>query len=212
MSDTLDSERVERAAARMTDSSRFLRAIAAIDLLNNEDPKRVSTGENEIGYELYFSQLLFAKTLFLEKEASEALLIAARSQHICRWKMPRSDYPGGKAGYLSWRSDLKQYHASLTTEVLTGLGYDEPTIESIRSINLKKDLKRNPNAQTMEDALCLVFLENQFPEFRLRTPDEKMITILQKTWAKMSERGQQAALNLKLGEEESRLVGLALSG
>ena len=64
----------------------------------------------------------------------------------------------------------------------------------------------------MEDALCLVFLESQFSEFRLKTTEEKMVTILQKTWVKMSEQGKNTALGLKLGEEEARLVGLALNG
>jgi len=35
---------------------------------------------------------------------------------------------------------------------------------------------------------------------------------LRKTWGKMSERGKGVALSLPLGEEESRLVELALKG
>lgn len=207
-----DSERVEGAAARMADAKRFKQAIRTIDALNEEDPKRVGEEESALAYELYFSRLLFEKALSLDSDASEALLLAARSQHICRWKMPRSDFPMDRAGYLKWRSDLKRYHATVAAGVLGEVGYDEATIDQVRAINLKQDLKGNPDAQTMEDALCLVFLEVQFSEFRLKTSEEKMISILRKTWGKMGERGREAALGLALGEEETRLLGLALAG
>ncbi len=207
-----DRERIEDAASRILDAGRFKKAIQAFDLLNDDDPTRVADEGRELGYELYFSHLLFAKTLSLENDASEPLLLAARSQHICRWKMPRVDYPAGRAGYLKWRSDLKRYHAATATGVLADLGYDEETIDPVRTINLKENLKTNPDSQAMEDALCLVFLENQFADFRLKTSEEKVISILQKTWAKMSEKGKAATLELELGDEEKRLVGLALEG
>lgn len=212
MTSETDLERIEKAAARLADAARFRKAIHSIDLLNDDDPKRVPEEGREIGYELYFSRLLFAKVLSLDSDASEALLLAARAQHVGRWKMPRSDFPMGRTGYLKWRSDLKRYHATVAAEVLEDAGYDSATIDHVRSINLKENLKSNPDAQTMEDALCLVFLEVQFWEFRLKTSEEKMISILRKTWGKMSERGHKAALALDLGEEESRLVGLALAG
>ena len=205
-----DLERIESAAARMADAVRFMKAIQSIDLLNDVDRKRVTDEGRDVGYELYFSRLLFAKTLSLNSVASEALLLAARAQHVSRWKMPRSDFSIGRAGYLKWRSDLKRYHATVAADVLGDAGYDEATIAQVRTINLKENLKSNPDAQTMEDALCLVFLEVQFSEFRLKTSEEKIISILRKTWGKMSDRGQKAALALELGEEEARLIGLAL--
>jgi|TARA_B110000495_G_C23006553_1_gene594692 hypothetical protein len=205
-----DLERIESAAARMADAVRFMKAIQSIDLLNDVDRKRVTDEGRDVGYELYFSRLLFAKTLSLNSEASEALLLGARAQHVSRWKMPRSDFPIGRAGYLKWRSDLKRYHATVAADVLGDAGYDKATIDQVRMINLKENLKSNPDAQTMEDALCLVFLEVQFSEFRLKTSEEKIISILRKTWGKMSDRGQKAALALELGEEEARLIGLAL--
>ena len=212
MSSETDAQRVEAAAARLENGSRFKEAISQIDLLNDDDPKRVADEGRDVGYELYFSRLLFAKTVSLDEQASEALLLAARSQHVCRWKMPRADYPMDRAGYLKWRSDLKRYHAATAAGVLNEAGYDTETIAQVETINLKKDLKGNPDSQTMEDALCLVFLESQFAEFRLKTSEEKMVSILQKTWGKMSAKGQEAALKLDLGEEEVRLVGLALEG
>lgn len=210
MVENLDRERIASAAARLPNGERFLNAIETIDRLNVADPNRITVGGIEVSYELHFSRLLFEKALQLREYASEALLIAARSQHICRWELPRGDYPEGRAGYLRWRADLKRFHADRTAEILSDLGYDADTIQSVRSINLKQDLKSNPECQTMEDALCLVFLEFQFPDFRLKTDDEKMVSILRKTWAKMSDEGRKAVLELKLGKEEARLVGLAL--
>lgn len=205
-----DLERIEIVAARIADAVRFRKSIRSIDLLNDDDRKRVTDEGQDVGYELYFSRLLFAKTLSLNSEASEALLLAARAQHVGRWKMPRRDFPIGRTGYLKWRSDLKRYHATVAANLLKDAGYDEATIAQVRTINLKENLKSNPDSQTMEDALCLVFLEAQFSDFRLKTNEEKIISILQKTWGKMSERGQKAALALELGKEETRLVGLAL--
>jgi len=212
MNSDTDLERIESAAARMTDGARFKKAIQTIDSLNDDDPKRVAGEGREVGYEFYFSRLLFAKTLSLDCDASESLLLGARSQHICRWKMPRKDYPMDRVGYLKWRSDLKRYHATVAADILEKAGYDEAIIDQVRAINLKQNLKGNPDAQTMEDVLCLVFLEIQFAELRLKMSEEKVISILRKTWGKMSEQGREAALGLKLGEEEARLVGLALEG
>ncbi len=66
--------------------------------------------------------------------------------------------------------------------------------------------------QVLEDALCLVFLQHQFSEFRVKESEEKMVGILQKTWGKMGEAGRAAALALPLGPEEAALVGKALAG
>ena len=42
---------------------------------------------------------------------SEPLRIAARGQHIERWRSPRKSYPDGRGGYLKWRQDAKEMHA-----------------------------------------------------------------------------------------------------
>ncbi len=212
MNSIFDGEQVSAVAEQLPNGGRFSEAIERIDHLNSADPNRVARDGVEMGYEFYFSCLLFAKVVSFCEEASEALLIAARSQHICRWEIPRANYPEGRAGYLKWRADLKCFHADKTASILTELEYSTEFIETVRTINLKKDLKGNPDSQAMEDALCLVFLESQFSDFRLKTTEEKMVTILQKTWVKMSEQGKNTALGLKLGEEEARLVGLALNG
>ncbi len=197
---------------RVADRERFLAAIGAIDLLNDDDPTRTTLEGQPVGYELFFSVNLFRQVIELAPDASEALMLAARGQHICRWMIPREDYPMDRAGYLKWRADLKQFHARRTADVLEANGYDAAVVERVRDLNLKKSIKSDPECQTLEDALCLVFLEKQFAQFSEKTDEDKMVGILRKTWGKMSEAGQAAALSLPLAGEPLRLVQKALNG
>ncbi len=207
-----DRELLVAQLERVSEGRRFLETIGEIDLLNDGDPKRVAFEGHELGYELWFSMQLTAWVLKLAPSASEALMLAARGQHICRWTIPRADYPMNRAGYLKWRTDLKKFHAGKVAEVLRTKGYDETLLERVQDLNLKKNLKSDEECQALEDALCLVFLEKQFASFSEKTDEEKMIGILRKSWAKMSEAGHEAALGLPLDEARQQLVNKALAG
>lgn len=136
--------------------------------------------------------------------------IAARGQHIGRWTSPRNTYPMDRGGYLRWREDLKKFHAKTVGEMMAAAGYGEPDIEKTRTIILKK-FQTDPDAQTIEDALCLVFLDKQFADLRRKTESDKMVTILQKSWKKMSEKGRAAALLIPYATEEKALIQKALA-
>ncbi len=147
----------------------------------------------------------------LEPNASEALRLAAHCQHLERWKIARTEFPEGRAGYLQWRTRLARFHAERARQVLTEVGYDSETIRAVETILTKQHLRSNPDSQTMEDALCLVFLEHELDAFMVKYPDEaKAVEILQKTWKKMSDRAHDAALALPLSDAAKRLVGRAL--
>jgi hypothetical protein len=147
----------------------------------------------------------------LDDDASEALRLAARCQHIERWTIPREEFPPGRVGYLQWRTKLSRFHADRAESVLRGAGYEDDVVQAVRRIVTKQNLHSNPDSQTMEDALCLVFLEFEFDAFLQKYRDEeKAVEILQKTWKKMSARGHQAALGLELSERARRLVAAAL--
>jgi hypothetical protein len=90
------------------------------------------------------------------------------------------------------------------------VGYDDGQIGALRSILLKEGLRTNSDMQTMENALCLVFLEFQYEDFLDLHDEEKMIRILKKSWGKMSEPGRQAALGLRFSEKGATLIGKAL--
>lgn len=212
MERTFDKDLLERQLDRVTDATRFLKAIGEIDLLNDDDPNRYAMDGRNVGYELFFSVQLTRWVLQLAPEASEALMLATRGQHICRWMIPREDYSRDRAGYLKWRTDLKKFHAHKTAEVLEMMEYDAETIERVGDLNQKKGIKSDPECQALEDGLCLVFLEKQFAQFREKTDEEKMVNILRKTWGKMSEAGHEAALSLPMGESEKALVEKALAG
>jgi hypothetical protein len=191
-------------------SRRFEEAIALLDAENSKDRNQIiSEGKSE-PRELVHSQWLTGWVCRLAPNASEALRLAARSQHIARWSIPRDTYPMTRAGYLKWKEDLKRFHAQKAGEVLKRAGYDEETIQRVQSLNLKKNLTTDPEVQVLEDALCLVFLEHQFEELAGKLSDEKMIGVLQKTWNKMSPAGRDAALKLSYSERERMLLGKAL--
>ena len=185
------------------DPTRFDAAIRLIDQANAEDPH---------GKELLYSQRMSDWLGRVEPGASEALRLAARAQHVRRWSIPRSDYPMDRIGYLTWRTTLGKFHAEQAAAILREIGYDEPTIGRVASLLRKERIKSDSEAQTLEDVICLVFLENTFAEFAASHDEEKVVGILRKTWRKMSERGRGVALTLEIPPAARRLVERALAG
>jgi len=192
-------------------NERFERAIALIDEENSRDPNHELLDDKAVPRELLYSQRLTDWVLRLEPNASEALRLAARSQHIARWKIPRNSYPEGRAGYLKWRNDLKHFHADLTAEILRNTRYNDSTITRVRALNLKQGLPTDPEAQTIEDALCLVFLQYQFSELAAKLSPEKVVNALRKSWNKMSDKARGAALELPFDAQEKSLLQQALA-
>lgn len=171
-------------------------AFKKFDAANAEDPNLIEVVGVSQPKELVFAKRLTDWVMALQPEASEALQLASRCQHICRWEVPRSSEPMGRVGYLKWRAGLKKFHAAKSAEILSGVGYSDEMITRVQELNLKKNLKTDPDCQTIEDALCLVFLQYQFDALIADTDPKKMIKIVQKTWAKMSPQGQEEALKL----------------
>jgi hypothetical protein len=194
-----------------TSSPRFLAALAAFDAANSADPNRELADGREEPRELLYARRVTAWVLRLRPGASEALQLAARCQHLCRWEIPRTRYPADRPGYLRWRRDLQQFHARKAAEILARVGYDAPMIARVQALNLKRNLGQDAELQVLEDALCLVFLQYQLAELATRTDDEKLVNALRKSWGKMSEAGRTAALALEYGERERRLLETALN-
>jgi hypothetical protein len=182
-------------------SARFQDAIARIDAANAADPR---------GIELPYAERLSAWVERLAPDASEALRLAARAQHICRWMIPRESYPAGRIGYLKWREDLKHFHAKKAGEILREVGYDDATVARVQDLICKRNFPRDPEGRVLEDALCLVFLETQLAETTDKTGEEKMIGILQKTWRKMTPQARDIALGLPVTDTQRALIEKAL--
>lgn len=173
------------------DVARFRAALAAFDRENARDPRALEDAER-----------LSRWVERLQPEASEALCLAARCQHLKRWEIPRAQFPEGRVGYLQWRKRLMRFHAEESAKILAAVGYDAPMIEKVRRINEKRGLGSDAEVQTMEDALCLSFLEHELEAFTRKHDDDKIVEILRKTWNKMSEHGHAAALELAPGLPE----------
>ena len=189
----------------------FAQVIEQIDLANRQDPNTDRDGDSVVPREYLYSQRMTARLEVFAPQASELLQIAVRAQHIQRWKIPRQDYPAGRAGYKRWRTDLAGFHATATADIMAAAGYPEEAIERVRSLLQKKQLKRDAEVQTLEDVVCLVFLEHYLADFANKHSEEKLIDIIKKTWKKMSERGHQAAGELPLATHLAALVGKALA-
>ena len=195
------------------DAERFARALAAIDAANAADPATITVDGEPRPKELTHAAMLSQWVLRLVPSPGEALLLAARAHHIRRWTVPRASYPPGRDGYLRWRRDLRAFHAGEVAGILRAEGYDEPLVARVQQIVRKEDLYSDPEVQTLEDGLNLVFLQTQFDEFRERLgDDDKLVAIVRRTWRKMSARGREAALDLDLSEHGRAIVARALEG
>lgn len=197
-------------------STPYEKALAAIDAAHALDPKKVTVDGNEVPYELHYANKM---TAYLNKHtaaapaaASETLRLAVRAQHLRRWEVPRDSYPMTKVGYHSWRNAAKKRQAELVKTMCLDAGYAEADAERVAALVRKEDLKSDGETQVLEDVACLVFLDDQFEEFERGYDEDKIITILRKTWGKMSERGHELALQIPMGERPLELVKKALAG
>jgi hypothetical protein len=193
------------------DPARFAAAVRRFDAENAQDPHLEAAAGQSVPRELLYAQWLTDWVLRLRPDASEALRLAARCQHLCRWMVPRETYPMTRPGYLKWRADLKQFHAEKAGDILRELGYQEEVVVRVQGLNLKRDFPHDPESRVLEDALCLVFLEHQFAELARKSTDEKMVNALRKSWNKMTPAAQGLALNLPFGSHEKALLDQALA-
>ena len=187
-------------------------AIARIDAANAEDPNREFVDGAAQPAALVYAERMTGWLERLAPDASEALRIAARAQHIERWTMPRAEFPDGREGYLRWRTTLAKFHAERTAAIIAEAGYETDVIDRVKGLLRKHRLKTDAEVQMLEDVACLVFLESYFADFSTQHDEAKIIGILQKTWAKMSPKGHDAALALDMSADARALVEKALSG
>jgi len=177
---------------------RLTTAFEQIDAANSRDPNRVQIDGADAPAELVYGQRMTAMLARVYPEASEALRLAVRAQHIRRWEVPRATYPMDRPGYLRWRKDLGRKHAEWAGEILAACGYGAEEIARVGSLLRKENLRRDPESQALEDVAALVFLGHYAEDFAAKHPPEKVVSILVKTLAKMSEHGKQAAADLAL--------------
>ena len=190
--------------------NRFQNALQRIDAANAKDPNKVVIDDTIVAKELLYSDRMLNRLMDFAPDASEAIQIAAKGQHICRWEIARNTYPMDRVGYLKWREALKKFHASKTTSILKEVGYENAFIDRVCFLIEKKLLKKDAETQLLEDVICLVFLEYYLEEFILKHDTEKLKNIIIKIWNKMSEKGQKTALTLSFSTASLQLIKEAL--
>jgi Domain of unknown function (DUF4202) len=192
--------------------SRFDSVIAAIDDANARDPKIAEVDGCAVPAELLYGRRMSETLAAMTPEAPELLRLAVRGQHIERWTSPRTGYPAGRAGYLKWRSDLKDFHARRLGEIMAAAGYGPQEAARVGALVRKERLRTDPEAQMLEDVACIVFLAHYLGDFLGKTDadDAKLARILARTWNKMSAAGHAYAGKLDLPPRVLALLKLGL--
>lgn len=182
------------------------RARVLIDAAHAGDPSRAADGR---AAELVYADRMEAWVQRLVPGAPPLLCLAARSQHLERWLVPRASFPLDKPGYHAWRRSLYTKQAERARALLLEAGVPSADAAGVATWVSKTGLKTNPETQALEDAACLVFLENEIGAFAAQHADyprEKFVEILRKTWRKMSPRGHELARGLALPPGIAALV------
>lgn len=190
--------------------SQFQNASTWIDAENAQDPNQEIVQSKTHPKELLYSNRMYERLMDFHSNASEAVQIAAKAQHICRWKMPRESYPMDRVGYLKWREDLKKFHAKTTAEILEKAEYSPEFIDRVSFLIEKKLLKKDEETQLLEDVICLVFMEYYLDPFVQKHDREKLKNIILKTWNKMSDKGHEEALKISFSATNLLLIKEAL--
>jgi hypothetical protein len=178
-----------------SDQARYEQVIARFDAEHAADPNREPAGGAEQPAELLYAQRMSEMLERIAPGASEAVRLAARCQHIRRWEIPRASYPQTPAGYKSWRARQQLAHAELAGEILREAGYGEELIARVGSLLKKEALKRDAEAQLLEDIVALVFFEHYLAAYVTQHSDfdqAKLTDIVRKTARKMSADGRAA--------------------
>lgn len=191
---------------------RYQHARALIDAAHAADPKRAADGRPA---ELVYADRMEEWVRRLVPAAPEILRLAARCQHLERWSVPRDRFPLDKPGYHAWRKSLYVRQAERARELLLQSGVPAEEATEVATWVSKTGLKTNTGTQALEDAACLVFLENEIADFAAQHADyprEKFVGILQRTWKKMSPLAQGFALRADLPAAIAALVHEAVGG
>lgn len=192
-------------------NDRLSQTLLRFDQYNGTDPHLFVWQGETCPQELFLAQKLHEWVVKLAPDATEPLILAARCQHIGRWEIPRDSYPEGRIGYLTWRKALARHHAGIAEGILRDAGYSDDMVDRVVAIVMKQGIKQDAEVQTMENALCLVFLQYQYEAFH-PAHEAKIVEILRKSLLKMDAAGHTWALTLPYSAAGMAHVKKALAG
>ncbi|MGL6250048.1 MAG: DUF4202 domain-containing protein [Billgrantia desiderata] len=196
----------------MTEPTPFQRALTELDALHAQDPRQVEVEGETLPLELWHAGRMSTWLERVVEAPSELVQLAVRSQHLQRWEVPRSEYPEGRVGYLTWRRDQGKRAGETTARVMEAAGYSAEEAAEVSRMIRKQGLGRDPGTQAVEDCACLVFLENYFADFSKQVEHDHLVRIVQMTWKKMSPKAHELALTLPMSAEARAVVEEALAG
>jgi len=183
-----------------------------IDAANADDPRTIAVDGARRAFEIVYSERMGERLAKMYPDASELLRIAAHAQHIRRWDIPRSRYPGGRIGYNDWRKACGEHHAKLIAAILARHGYAAGEIDHVVKLIKKQQLKKDPESQALENVVDVVFIEHYVEGFLAKHSDydeDKLVDIIGKILRKMSRKGHDEVLALKLNPLLRRLIDKA---
>ena len=177
-------------------NAKLEQVLTAIDGANQADPKQEADDAGVMQPEAHLYGLRMTSELdrLIGDEASDVLSIAARGQHIERWKLKRKEYPEGRAGYLQWRRDQGRTHGERLAELMAQAGYDAADCARVGVLLRKEGIKRDPEVQQLEDVICFTFLKWYFAPFAAKHSEERVLDIVAKTARKMSDAARARVL------------------
>ncbi len=193
-------------------ASALTRAIDAIDQANAADPNLENVDGRPVAKALIYGRRMSRVLSEFESSPSPALAIAVRAQHIRRWQVPRSSLPMGLVGYKKWRSGLARFHAQCANEIALAAGFDLSVAERVGELIRKLRLASDPEAQTLEDVACVVFVRHHLEEFASKHEPAKLEGIVVKTLAKMSPRGRAVGMASELPDPLRSLLERVAAG
>jgi hypothetical protein len=188
------------------DEERLRRVFAAIDAVNAEDPHMIEADGRQVPAELIYGRRITETLHRMVAEPSQPMRIAARGQHIGRWRLARRSYPEGRAGYLAWRRQQRVNQAERLGQIMAAEGYGADEIARVGTLIRKENMRADAEVQVFEDVICVMFFEHYLTDFVSRVEQEKLADILIKTWGRMSPLGRRRALMLDLPETVTRLM------
>lgn len=193
------------------DKSTLLKnAIQELLAVHLQDPNMENWTDGVYPAEWLYIQRITERLAAFSPNSSEELIIAANCQHLYRWEIERKSFPEGRIGYYQWRNYLSEYQAVKAREIILKAGFDADFADQVKTIVKKENIFTNPEAQTLEDVVCLVFLEFYLDEFMNDKTELNMVPIILKTWNKMSDKGHQEALKIKYSDTALPVIKKAL--
>lgn len=196
----------------MAAHERLEKAFTTFDAYNSNDPNLETHQGKSVPKELLYAQRMTERLNQFAPGAPEYMQLAARSQHIGRWEIPRHSYAMDKKGYLQWRHAEKMHQAKIAEQILQSCRYDTDTIEKVKFLLLKKELTTNADTKLLEDVVCLVFIEHYLEDFAAAHDDEKVVDILRKTMKKMTPQAIEEAGKIKVSARIAGLMRKAAEG